>query len=164
MSVTTVVLLSDAPGSRLGEALELLPGGRFVLSYGAAGELRGGETVAVLDDRLTSPPKGVALPEGCPAILPSRNRAAVGYARGAGLVPLDCGLSLRDTLTLSSRTDSSVVISLQRSVARLDGGVVDPVEVPLKLCRKWAPYPLLCCAGVLLLTGGAADLLGAGFF
>lgn len=160
----TVVLLSDSPRCHLAQALELLPGGRFVLSFGAAGPFREGETIAVLSDLLAAPPEKVPLPPRCPAILPSVNQAAVEFARRHGLLPLDCGLSLRDTLTLSSRTDSSVMIALQRPVARLDGTVLDPVEVPLSLTRKWVPYPLLCCAGVLLLAGGPSALLEEGLF
>lgn len=160
----TVVLFSDSPRCRLAEALELLPGGRFVLSFGAAGPFRPGETIAVLSDLLTAPPEDVPLPPRCPAILPSQNQAAVEYARETGLLPLDCGLSLRDTLTLSSRTDTSVMISLQRPVARLDGTLLEPVDIPLPLTRKWAPYSLLCCAGVLLLTGGPSALLGTELF
>lgn len=160
----TVVLLSDSPRCHLAQALELLPGGRFVLSFGAAGPFRPGETVAVLSDLLADPPERVSLPPGCPAVLPSENQAAVEFARRQGLLPLDCGLSLRDTLTLSSRTDSSVMIALQRPVKRLDGTVLDPVEIPLSLTRRWAPYPLLCRAGVLLLADGPSALLERGIF
>lgn len=160
----TVVLLSDSPRCHLAQALELLPGGKFVLSFGAAGPFRAGETIAVLSDLLTAPPEEISLPPRCPAILPSENQAAVEFAQRRGLLPLDCGLSLRDTLTLSSRTDSSVMIALQRPVKRLDGTVMDPVEVPISLTQKWAPYPLLCCAGVLLLAAGPSALQETGLF
>lgn len=160
----TVVLLSDSPRCHLAQALEMLPGGRFVLSFGAAGPFRPGETIAVLSDLLAAPPEKVPLPPRCPAILSGENQAAVEFARRRELLPLDCGLSLRDTLTLSSRTDSSVMISLQRPVARLDGTVLDPVEIPLSLTQKWTPYPLLCCAGVLLLADGPSALLETGVF
>lgn len=160
----TVVLLSDSPRCRLAQALELLPGGRFVLSFGAAGPFRPGETIAVLSDLLAAPPENIPLPPRCPAVLPSVNQPAVEFARRQGLLPLDCGLSLRDTLTLSSRTSGSVMIALQRPVKRLDGTVLDPVEIPLSLTRKWAPYPLLCCAGVLLLADGPSALMEKGIF
>lgn len=160
----TVVLLSDSSRCHLAQALELLPGGRFVLSFGAAGPFRAGETIAVLSDLLAAPPEDVQLPAGCPAILSGENQAAVEFTRRWDLLPLDCGLSLRDTLTLSSRTSSSVVIALQRPVKRLDGTVLEPVEIPISLTQKWAPYPLLCCAGVLLLSDGPSALLESGLF
>lgn len=160
----TLVLLSDSPRCRLAQALELLPGGRFVLSFGAAGPFRPGETIAILSDLLTSPPEDILLPARCPAILSSENQAAVEFVRQRDLLPLDCGLSLRDTLTLSSRTSSSVMISLQRPVSRLDGVMLEPVEIPLSLTRKWSPYALLCCAGVLLLSGGPSALPETGLF
>lgn len=162
--VIVLLLLSDSPRGRLARALELLPRDRFLLADNGPGPLPPGRTVVVLDDRLASLPGRVDIPARCPAILSGQCQAAVQYAQRAGLLPLDCGLSLRDTLTLSSSTESSAVVSLQRPVARLDGEMVEPVEVPLALTRRWEPFPLLCCAGALLLAGGPAALLEARSF
>lgn len=162
--VIAVLLLSDVPRCRLAEALELLPRERFSLPAVGSGPLPPDRTVVVLSDRLTTMPKTGNLPPRCPAILSGQCQAAAQFAQQTELLPLDCGLSLRDTLTLSSSTESSAVVSLQRPVVRLDGSPVEPVEVPLTLTRRWEPYPLLCCAGVLLLAGGPAALLEATFF
>ncbi len=157
-----VVLLWDSPRCRLGEALEGLPAGRFRLCLPGPGQeipYPPGRTVAVLSDQLSGPPPSPPpLPPGCPILFSGQNPAAARFAGGTGLAPLDCGLSLRDTLTLSSLTAGSAVISLQRPVARLDGALIEPGDIPLALRREWAPFPLLCRAGVLLLAGGAAAL------
>ena len=156
-AVIFVVLLGSSPGCRLGEALRDLPEGRYRLCLPGPGQAipyPEGRTVAVLGDRFArlpaSPPE---LPAGCPVLFSARSPAAAAFAGGGGLVPLDCGLSLRDTLTLSSLTAGSAVVSLQRPVARLDGRMLEPGEFPLSLRREWAPFPLLCRAGVLLLAG-----------
>lgn len=157
----TLIPLDDPPRRRLEEALRCLPRERFRLG-GPPGEEG---TVVILSDLLERVPEiPPGLPPGCPAILSGQNQAAVRFAGETGLAPLDCGLSLRDTLTLSSRTESSAMVSLQRPIVRLDGVAAEPVDLPLALTRPWEPYHLLCCAGVLLLAGGAAALGEKGIF
>jgi hypothetical protein len=160
--VVFIVLLSDSPRCRLGEALEDLPPGQYRFCPPGPGQgipYPPGRTVAVLSDQMAEPPLAPPrLPAGCPIIFSGQNLAAAQFARSSGLTPLDCGLSLRDTLTLSSLTSRSAVISLQRPVARLDGALAEPGDIPLPLSREWAPFPLLCRAGVLLLSGGTAAL------
>lgn len=157
----TLIPLDAPPGRRLEESLRRLPRERFRIG-GPPGEEG---TVVVLGDLLEQVPETPpGLLPGCPAILSGQNRAAAQFAGAAGLIPLDCGLSLRDTLTLSSLTESSAMVSLQRPIVRLDGGAVEPVDLPLALTRPWEPFHLLCCAGALLLAGGAAALGEKGIF
>ncbi len=157
----TLIPLEEPPRRCLGEALRRLPRERF-RTGGAPGE---GGTIVVLSDLLERVPEApLGLPPGCPAILSGQNQAAAWFAGAAGLTPLDCGLSLRDTLTLSSLTEGSAMVSLQRPIVRLDGGTVEPVDLPLTLTRAWEPYHLLCCAGALLLAGGVGALGEKGIF
>ena len=131
----SLLFFAGPPQCRLEESLRRLPPERFCLLAPGDGPLFPQSTIAVFSDLLEHPPKAVL-----------------------GLVPVDCGLSLRDTLTLSSVTETSAVISLQRPVARLDGSLVEPVEFPLRLGKRWSPYHLLCCGGALLLAGGPKAL------
>ena len=141
----SLLFFAGPPQCRLEESLRRLPPERFCL-------------LAPGDGPLFPQSIELDLPQGCPAILSGQNEAAALFARREGLVPVDCGLSLRDTLTLSSVTETSAVISLQRPVARLDGSLVEPVEFPLRLGKRWSPYHLLCCGGALLLAGGPKAL------
>ena len=164
--VVSIVVLSGRPHCRLADALGVLPPEHFCIRGASRGEegFPRGRAVVVLDEGLLGGlGGGVALPEGCPVILSGQDAAAVQFARERRLLPLDCGLSLRDTLTLSSFTESSAVVSLQRPVVRLDGTLLEPVELPLTLSRRWESYPLLCCAGVLLVSG-MEGLAGTGIF
>lgn len=161
----SLIPLSDTPRCRLAAALALLPRERFRLCRPGEGPFFPGETIVVLSDLLEQTPAAVpGLPPGCPAIFSGQNQAAAQFAGQEGLAPLDCGLSLRDTLTLSSVTETSAMISLQRPVTRLDGLTAEPGDLPLTLTRPWEPFPLLCCAGVLLLAGGGAALGEAAIF
>ncbi len=155
----SLLFFAGPPQCRLEESLRRLPPERFYLLAPGDGPLFPQSTIADFSDLLEHPPEAVlGLPQGCPAILSGQNEAAALFARREGLVPVDCGLSLRDTLTLSSVTETSAVISLQRPVARLDGSLVEPVEFPLRLGKRWSPYHLLCCGGALLLAGGPKAL------
>lgn len=53
--------------------------------------------------------------------------AALDHVRAEAVV--SCGLSPRDSLTLSSLAEP--VLCVQRALPRLDGTVIDPQEVPL---------------------------------
>lgn len=164
-AVISLLLLPAFPSCRLGEALGLLSGAGFRLCFPGDGPFCPGETIVVLSDLAEEPFGEIpGLPAGTPALFSAQSGASARFVRREGLLPVDCGLSLRDTLTLSSVTESSAMISLQRPLERLDGGMVEPVEIPLTLTRRWSPFHLLCCGGALLLAGGAGALEQAGIF
>ena len=108
----SLLFFAGPPQCRLEESLRRLPPERFCLLAPGDGPLFPQSTIAVFSDLLEHPPEAVlGLPQGCPAILSGQNEAAALFARREGLVPVDCGLSLRDTLTLSSVTETSAVLS-----------------------------------------------------
>ena len=93
------------------------------------------------------------LPSESVLVLEGKDRHSIAYAAQRGLRVLDCGLSSRDTLTLSSFSGGDAVACLQRPVEDLLGQSVDPFEFPLRAGRQYPPFALLCCAAVLLLSG-----------
>ena len=114
--------------------------------------VRAPRTVAVLGPDLDHCPT-LELPAGTRVLLSTQNPHAADFAGRSGLPLLDCGLSLRDTLTLSSHTRLESVITLQRSVEDLWGRGVDPVDLPLTLDRELPSHLLLYFAGICLLAG-----------
>ena len=74
-------------------------------------------------------------PEGCADLAGRRLRCRVLLAPGGCRVPegagtvVTCGLSPRDSLTLSSLAEP--VLCIQRALPRLDGSILEPQEVPL---------------------------------
>ena len=101
------------------------------------------------------------LPPDSILVLDGRDRFAVSYAARHSLRVLDCGLSSRDTLTLSSFSDGNAIACLQRPVEDLEGRIVEPFEFPLCTGKLHPPFPLLCCAAVLILSGRWGALLSA---
>lgn len=83
----------------------------------------------------------------------SQNEVATSALARSGVPVITCGLSSKDTLTLSSMAPGSAVVSLQRSVPCFGGGMTDPVEMPVKLGHDADRYGLLCCAAVLAAAG-----------
>lgn len=107
--------------------------------------------LGVLSPTLRRSP-AVRLPKGASLVFCSECDPAAAYAARSGLLPLDIGLSHRDTLTLTSRKDSSAVIALQRPLITLRGTLLEPMEWPVALRSDLPPELLLSAAAVALLT------------
>lgn len=87
------------------------------------------------------------------AVVHSQDESSLRFCAQHHLRTLTCGLSSKDTLTLSSVTAESAVICLQREIGTLHGEVLEPYEIPVKLRRRIDRMELLSLAAVLLLCG-----------
>lgn len=75
---------------------------------------------------------------------------------------LTCGLSVADTFTLSSLTQESACIFLQRRIHAFDGTPVEPFELPVVFSERIEPFSLMACAAVLCLLGEKNPLMNIG--
>ncbi|HEX7118936.1 MAG TPA: Mur ligase family protein [Longimicrobiales bacterium] len=77
------------------------------------------------------------LGKGAPFIHPAGDRAVKGLARGRDVRPVSCGpggrVSVRVERLVLDRGGTRVVLSIRSPFARLDGGDVEPVEIPIEL-------------------------------
>ncbi len=71
---------------------------------------------------------------------------------GTKLRLISCGLSSKDTLTLSSFTADSAVVSLQRSITSLSGAIVEPGDYPISIGATIDQFSILASVAVLILT------------
>lgn len=108
--------------------------------------------IVILPQEYSAFPK-IVLPQNSVLVFDSQNTNSVAWAAQSGLRILDCGLSSRSTLTFSSLGKESAVVALQRRVEDINGQMVEPFELPLRLQLEHPPYPLLCCAAVIILSG-----------
>lgn len=92
------------------------------------------------------------------AVVDSSNAALVRAVSGIRLPAVTCGLSPKDTITLSSIGEDSAVINLQRGITCLDGSVAEPQEIPVSLCAMPDRFVLMSAAAVFLLSGNIARL------
>lgn len=63
-----------------------------------------------------------------------------------------CGLSAKNTFTLSSNQEDSVVVALQYSICTLNGKIIDPIEIPVKNTHKLDHFTILASVATLILT------------
>ena len=87
-----------------------------------------------------------------------------GTAADLGRLPQpDCvvsyGLSKRDSVTLSSIMDETLVLSLQRELPTLEGTLLERQDIPVPRLAGRRPDELLAAAAALLLLGLPAENL-----
>jgi len=103
-------------------------------------------------------PAGFETMSGQIAIVDSGNKDAMKLVSGTKMPAVTCGLSPCDTLTLSSLSEDSAVIGLQRCITCFDGTVLEPQEIPVSLCAQVGSFTLLCAAAIFILTGNIKKL------
>lgn len=117
----------------------------------------GGDAVLLLRDAWDIP-AGLCVQDRCIAVVDSGNDRLMRLVSGTGLPAITCGLSPRDTLTLSSIAEDSAVINLQRSVTCFGGAQVEPQEIPVQLTKSIGNFALMALACVCILRGDADRL------
>ena len=113
--------------------------------------------VIVYRDALHVPPKLFAC-EQAAAVVDSCNKEVFAAAGASGLEAITCGLSAKDTLTLSSTGVDSTVLNLQRSVPCFDGSVAEPQEIPLRAQVDTDSFTLMAASALFILSGNTPRL------
>lgn len=100
---------------------------------------------------------GIGLSNGNIVIIDSQNTQAVKVLSGTDNVVITCGMSMRDTLSISSFELSEATVSLQREVQNLNCDAIEPREFKVALANDIGVYPILSCCAVLLMLGMPTD-------
>ena len=66
---------------------------------------------------------------------------------------ITCGMSGKDTVTYSSKSDCAISISLQREILNCSGQAIEPLELVFSLQEHYRSYELLAYAAILMLLG-----------
>lgn len=66
---------------------------------------------------------------------------------------ITCGMSGKDTVTYSSKSDYAISISLQREMLNCTGQIIEPLELVFSLEEHYRSYELLTYAAILILLG-----------
>lgn len=113
-------------------------------------ELKSG--ILILKNNI-SQQRPAAVPEGFVCILEAGNLAAARLLCGSKATVILYGTGSRNTLSLSGLSSSSALISLQRSLMTLEGNLVEPREIEVRLSAERSPQQILLVSAVLLLSG-----------
>lgn len=100
----------------------------------------------------------LSLSDGVISILETENEAAARMLLHTGTTALTCGLTARDTLTLSSISDTAPVVTIQRAITTFDGHTLEPVKNASR-CIRLCPIMPVEHLRLLLLTGHASENL-----
>ncbi len=98
-----------------------------------------------------APPLGATVPVGCIGVVCSDNRVGLQTLMKSGVRTVTCGMSYRDTVTLSGALTHPTVC-LQRRLPTVDGKIFEPEEFPVRLEGEDTDC-LLLAAAVKLLCG-----------
>lgn len=77
--------------------------------------------------------------------------SAIKSIAQSGARGITCGTGSIDTLSVASCEDGRMMISLQRDVKTLSGGVIEPCEIMVKTDSRPHIYPILATVATLLL-------------
>lgn len=94
----------------------------------------------------------IVIPKSFVAITESDNQTALSILLNNETKTITCGMSSTDTLTLSSISDDTRTICLQRELETLSGKTVEPFEFSIKNCFSTDEFGLLAARAVLLLS------------
>lgn len=96
---------------------------------------------------------GIKLPASYFPILESDNAGAAGMLAHTGVTAVTCGMSPRDTLSLSSNDFPVSLVSIQRDLLTPDDRIIEPADIPVSLSAPAPEHPLLAACAALLLCG-----------
>lgn len=92
------------------------------------------------------------------SIVNSENKWAIEFIKENDIKTITCGLSLKDIVSVSSYTQESTVVALQRSICSLSGTKIEPAEIPITRSTNADLYSILVMNTILLLSERQADV------
>ena len=99
------------------------------------------------------PLTSIQVPPEFLCVFESHNQYAAAVLKNAGASAAVCGLSARDTLSISSLDYGNAVLSLLRNVQTIRGGLLEPHDFQVQTHSRVSPRHMLVVAMVLLLLG-----------
>ncbi|MBQ2676414.1 MAG: hypothetical protein IJF54_03300 [Clostridia bacterium] len=97
------------------------------------------------------------IPAHFPVIVSSDNKTALSMLQNSPHPIITCGMSVTDTISISSKCETSASVSLQRSFRDFHGNMVEECEIPIKLNCRISDYAISVAVAVLLLCRGGTD-------
>ena len=128
----------------------------LITEYDTPPRLRVERGVFVFKNKVSCP-LPVEIPSGFTAVAHSASASALALLKHTDCPAVVCGMSSRDTVTLSGLQEPSAAVSVQRQIVDWNGGVIEAREIPVSLSTPLEGYSLLAACAVLLLTQGEPE-------
>lgn len=163
-----VILLSNRKSKREKEIVKILKkyGGNFI-SDKILSENGGKFTIiSIYKKTEISLDKGIAvfveknirfkeqkLPIGIVGICEENDKTALEIFKKSHNAVITCGINNKNTVTLSSISEDTLFATLQRSVYDINGNLLEPCELKIKLTENFSPFSVICSVIILLYHG-----------
>ena len=92
-------------------------------------------------------------PEGFIGICEDTNIKALDIFKNSKIPVITCGMSNKNTVTVTSLSSNFLISSIQRSICNCFGEETEPAEYKIKLTNKYLPISVMFCTSILLLNG-----------
>ena len=92
-------------------------------------------------------------PIGILGVCEENNRTALETFKKSKNAVITCGINNKNTITLSSITDNTLLATLQRSIYDVNGNVLEPCEFKINLTEAFSPFAIMSSVAVLLYNG-----------
>ncbi len=92
-------------------------------------------------------------PQGIIGICEEKNKNALKIFEKDNIPAICCGMSGKNTITVSSLSEEKMVVSLQRTITGLYKNTVLPQDFKITLNKKYDPFSVMISAAILLLLG-----------
>lgn len=163
-----VILLSDRKSKEEKEIIEILTdfGASYIsdkaifsgnqeltiISEYKKTELKIKKGVAVFLDKTNRFDKQ-EFPIGIIGICEDCNGKAIQIFSNSKIPVISCGMSSKNTVTISSINKESLIVSLQRAVIDINGNLIEPEEFKINLKKEYSPFSVMSSIAVMILCG-----------
>ncbi|MBR6533796.1 MAG: hypothetical protein IKT44_05145 [Clostridia bacterium] len=97
--------------------------------------------------------KDQKLPIGIVGICEENDKTALEIFKKSHNSVITCGINNKNTVTLSSISQDTLFATLQRSVYDINGNLLEPCELKIKLTENFSPFSVICSVIILLYHG-----------
>lgn len=81
------------------------------------------------------------------------NKQALSVFSKSPVAVITCGMGAKNTVTVSHKSEHSILISLQRTITDIYGATLEPAEFLIQLKNNYSEFSLMASIAVLLLYG-----------
>lgn len=115
-------------------------------------ELKLNKGIAVFCDN-TERFNGQTFPLGLIGICEENNINALEQFQKSNIAIISCGMNSKNTITLSSLGEYTILVSLQRSITDIKGNIVYPTDFKINLTKHYSPFAIMVSVAILLFYG-----------
>lgn len=97
--------------------------------------------------------KDQLLPIGIVGVCEENDKTALEIFKKSHNAVITCGINNKNTITFSSISPNTLFATLQRSIYDINGNLLEPCELKIKLTENFSSFSVICSVIILLYHG-----------